>query len=169
MVMNLLVRTALTAAQNFGYMLPTSCLPTNRSIISVSATDHPVAAFTTDLQRINTELRYLSSIDAVTVYPVSPGHTVEAAVVNIDSFMGRHIWLEALTRVRRSRPDLPIIAVSEQFCYNDFGTTRLFMADVTLSLPLEPASLFAGLLQAAENNLVWQGHQSRRDAYTRRA
>ncbi len=143
----------------FGHTLPVRPIMALRTILSVSATDHPAAAYGSDLREVSAELRYHSSLDTLALFVAPPGTKLEAAIVNIDSFLGKDTWLESLCRLRRARPDLPLIATSEQFTRNDFGTARLFMADVALVAPFDAAALFAALLQATENNLVWQNRQ----------
>ncbi|WP_132951718.1 hypothetical protein [Rhodovulum bhavnagarense] len=78
------------------------------------------------------------------------------AMVNVDDFGGMEILAGALCELRLRIPGLPIILITRDADQDDFGPSRLGLADVTLRAPLTITALEAGLAFAAENNLRWQ-------------
>ena len=78
------------------------------------------------------------------------------AMVSIDGFGGIIETIEPLRQLRECAPHLPLIVMSAEVEGSDFSTERLALCDVTLKTPVGPAALRRALIDAKDNNAVWQ-------------
>ncbi|MDV7396400.1 hypothetical protein RZS08_33710, partial [Arthrospira platensis SPKY1] len=63
--------------------------------------------------------------------------------------------VDDLTEFRIDVPHIPVIALSSRFARDDFGLERLSIADYSLRLPAEPATILKSVPIAHANNLIW--------------
>lgn len=64
--------------------------------------------------------------------------------------------VDDLTDFRIDIPHVPVIALSSGFARDDFGLERLSIADYSLRLPAEPATIMKSVPIARANNLIWR-------------
>lgn len=86
------------------------------------------------------------------------------AVIDIDAFGGICATYDILRSLRERLPGLALILLSAEVASDDFGTSRLAIADVTLRKPLSCTTLELGVIEAHQNNLVWQSRDRTGDA-----
>jgi len=90
---------------------------------------------------------FMRHLDAI------PG--INFAFIDVDSFGGIAAQYDRIREMRGRFPDVATILVSSDFSTDEFGTHRLFLADVSLRLPVTYSCLELALLQAPVNNRVW--------------
>lgn len=81
-------------------------------------------------------------------------------VADLDGFGGVRPNLARFLALRRAVPDLPVVLLSDEVTLNDLSTERLAITDVTLRSPTHPLNFALGVIQALENNQIWQGRVS---------
>lgn len=79
-----------------------------------------------------------------------------AVVIDLDSFDGVGALFARLRRLRDTHFDIPVLLVSAGMRSDDLTTERLAIGDVSLRAPVSRAMQLAGLIQAVENNRLWQ-------------
>jgi hypothetical protein len=68
--------------------------------------------------------------------------------------------LDALNRLRRRKPQYPVILLSSAFAEDDFSLSRLAISDISLKLPISCKLSLEQVLKAAlSNNDAWQDRQ----------
>lgn len=78
-------------------------------------------------------------------------------IVDIDSMGGIIECIVPLMKLRSEQPEIKVIAVSQKFFRDDFGTDRLPVADVCLKLPVSFDRIEEAAKQMQVNNRVWLG------------
>lgn len=129
--------------------------------------DRPVMFVSDDHRQVSPYMGMLSSIEMVTAQRASlPDAIAEiyttptgwaCLVVDIDDVGGfGSTIIDRLMALRERVSDLPVILLSSDVSLNDYSTERLTIADVTLRKPANLQNFEIGVLEAIENNLVWQ-------------
>jgi hypothetical protein len=75
--------------------------------------------------------------------------------VDIEALGGIIKIFDKLASLRVEYPSVPVILISAEFEVDDFDTTRLVLADVSLRTPILYASLELALFEATNNNRKW--------------
>ena len=78
-------------------------------------------------------------------------------IVDIDSMGGIIECIVPLMKLRSEHPEIKVIAVSQKFFRDDFGTDRLPVADVCLKLPVSFDRIEEAAKQMRVNNRIWLG------------
>lgn len=128
--------------------------------------DMPVAVISRRPENLSQEIEWLrdQSVPVLVVQSleniIRQGFGARCAfamlLVDIDTLGDLEDVTVQLARLRRDNPELPVIMVSSGFGRDDFGITRLQVADVSLRWPVSFFRLEIAISQAHANNLEWQ-------------
>ena len=77
-------------------------------------------------------------------------------LVDADRFGGPAALYDRLRRMRALAPGAALVLLSAEFERDEYGTHRLYLADVSLTVPVMLHALELGLLQASVNNTKWR-------------
>ena len=84
------------------------------------------------------------------------GGKADYLFVDLESFGGAASTFDWLRWVREAYPLTPIVLLAGEIERNEFGTHRILLGDVSLRTPVTVSSVELAMLQAPENNCVWQ-------------
>lgn len=77
-------------------------------------------------------------------------------LVDVDIFKCLDNAIDWLLEFRLHNPTIPVVITSDQFTYNDLSIQRMAIADASVRTPSSIDFLVAAVLQAIENNKLYQ-------------
>lgn len=82
--------------------------------------------------------------------------TSNVILVDIDIFQSLDDAIDWLLKFRVRNPTTPVVISSDRFTYNDLSIQRMAIADVSVRTPSSKDFLSGAVLQAIENNKLYQ-------------
>lgn len=90
-------------------------------------------------------------------------------LVDVDIFKCLEDAIDWLLEFRLHNPTIPVVITSDQFTYNDLSIQRMAIADASVRTPSSIDFLIGAVLQAIENNKLYQKAVSANQRNTKKA